>query len=178
MKGIVEEGGDDESAQTQQPTDIKIKTAFDCMARIFAAHAKAKIVVFSQFIPCLEQMVEKSALLLPQHVQRSYIHGSTPQKKRAREIDTFVHAESGAVIFLSVRSAGCGLNLQSASDAIMMEPLLNKGLEKQCFGRINRIGRVGRPTVHRLYLSGTIEQRILELDDDVIMTRETLLGLL
>jgi SNF2 family DNA or RNA helicase len=123
-------------------------------------------------------MVEKSPLLLPPQVQRSYIHGSTPQKKRAREIDTFVHAESGAVIFLSVRSAGCGLNLQSASDAIMMEPLLNKGLEKQCVGRINRIGRVGRPTVHRLYLSGTIEQRILELDDDVVMTRETLLGLL
>ncbi len=180
MKCIVEEGADDdeESTPKQQPTDIKIRTAFDCMARIFAANAGAKIVVFSQFIPCLEQMVEKSALLLPRDVQRSYIHGSTPQKKRAREIDAFVHAESGAVIFLSVRSAGCGLNLQSASDAIMMEPLLNKGLEKQCFGRINRIGRVGRATVHRLYLDGTIEQRILELEDDVVVTRERLLGLL
>jgi len=160
-------------------TDVKINAAFETMYQIFDANPAAKIVVFSQFIPCLEKLVQRSSLLLPQHVECSYIHGSTQQRKRAQELEKFARAESGAVIFLSVRSAACGLNLQMASDAIMVEPLLNKGLEQQAFGRINRIGRVETPpTVHRVYFADTIEERILELDDDAVLTRSTLVNLL
>ena len=50
-----------------------------------------------------------------------------------------------------------------ASHAYLMEPMINFGLEAQATRRINRIGQQIAPTIERIVVEHTIEQKILRL---------------
>ena len=62
-----------------------------------------------------------------------------------------------------------GLTLTEASVAILLEPALQPGIEAQAVGRVHRLGQ-RRPTrVVRLLVEETIEQRVLELQEQKMM---------
>lgn len=55
-----------------------------------------------------------------------------------------------------------GLTLTHARTAIILEPALQPGIERQAAGRISRIGQRKPATVVRLIIEDTIEPRIVE----------------
>lgn len=55
-----------------------------------------------------------------------------------------------------------GLTLTQASTAVLLEPALQPGIERQAAGRISRIGQTKQAKVIRLIVSDTIESRIVE----------------
>ncbi len=59
-----------------------------------------------------------------------------------------------------------GINLTAASHVFLMEPCLNRALEDQAVGRSWRMGQAREVTVKRLYVAGSIEQRIIEVVRD------------
>lgn len=86
-----------------------------------------------------------------------------PQTQRARAIDAFQKDPPTTVFLISMRSGAVGINLTAASHVFIMEPCLNRALEEQAVGRAWRMGQTRSVTVKRLYVAGSIEQRIMEV---------------
>ena len=55
-----------------------------------------------------------------------------------------------------------GLTLTQANTAVLLEPALQPGIERQAAGRISRIGQQKATTLLRLIVSDTIESRIVD----------------
>jgi SNF2 family DNA or RNA helicase len=71
------------------------------------------------------------------------------------------------VFLVSLQAGGYGLNLTCASQCVIMEPFWNPFVEYQAIDRIHRIGQETPVTVHRIIVGGTVEDRILALQEKV-----------
>ena len=144
------------AAPVQRKVSIKLLSVFDRIERIKEARPTARVVVFSQYVGTLSRLIE----MCPH--ETCHIDGSTPQRRRAKQLERF-SSVPGSVLFMSMRSGACGINLHCATDVILVEPSLNEGLEDQAIGRVHRMGQrqEGDVYVHHLVLLGTIEERIM-----------------
>lgn len=179
---LVEEKEEEERpAPPTRPTSIKLLAVFDTIENIRSMRPLAKIVVFSQYLETLQQLIKMSPY------DTCHIRGSTPQKKRATELEKF-QTDPHTILLLSMRSGACGINLTTATDVILVEPAVNEGLEDQAVGRLHRIGQTSDVHVHKLILRSTIEEKILRirrregfvghLKKDCRLSRSMLLNLL
>ena len=129
-----------------------------------------KVILFSQFTSMLD-------LIKPELSQRgiafSEIRGST--KDRKAPVEAF---QSGAVplILVSLKAGGTGLNLTAADTVILYDPWWNPAVEAQAIDRAHRIGQTKPVFVHRLIARGTIEEKILVLQDKKRSLAATLWG--
>lgn len=71
-----------------------------------------------------------------------------------------------------IEAGGVGINLQSASSVIIMEPQLKPTTEWQAIKRVHRMGQSRRVIVHRLLARNTVDERIYELLGDKAATFE------
>ncbi|KAK8029547.1 hypothetical protein PG993_010838 [Apiospora rasikravindrae] len=69
------------------------------------------------------------------------------------------------VLLVSLTAGNAGLNLTAASQVVVLEPFWNPFVEDQAVDRAHRIGQGLPVTVHRVLVAGTIEDRILELQE-------------
>jgi superfamily II DNA or RNA helicase len=90
------------------------------------------------------------------------IHGDIPQGSRERLMTSFANAPGFAALILQIMVGGEGLNLQSASVVVLMEPQYKPSTETQAVGRAHRMGQISRVVVHRLVGEDTIDARIVE----------------
>ena len=154
---LVEEAPEvEEEKAEEEPPSVKLLAVFDCIRTIRSERPNAKIVVFSQYLQTLNQLMKRCP-----H-PTCHIQGSTAEKKRALELQRFVD-EQDTILFLSMRSGACGINLNNATDVVLVEPAVNEALEDQAVGRVHRIGQVSDVHVHRLILRDTIEERIMRI---------------
>ena len=58
-----------------------------------------------------------------------------------------------------------GLNLTAADTVILTDPWWNPAVEQQAIDRAHRMGQKKSVFVHRLIVSGSIEERVLELQE-------------
>jgi SNF2 family DNA or RNA helicase len=82
---------------------------------------------------------------------------------RDRTIRAFADRSGGAVLVLSLRAGGLGLNLQNASYVIHFDRWWNPATERQAEDRTHRIGQREPVTVYRYVCEDTIERRIDEI---------------
>ena len=68
-------------------------------------------------------------------------------------------------MLVSLRAAGCGLNLTRANHAFMMDPWWNASVEEQAMDRIHRLGQERPVRIVRYVTKHTVEQRMLELQE-------------
>lgn len=123
-----------------------------------------KSVIFSQFsqmLNCLEGPLRDAGFRFVR------LDGSMTSKKRQIALTTFhsKEPESPTVFLLSLKAAGVGLNLVSASRVYMVDPWWNPAVEEQAMDRVHRLGQTRDVTVTRLIVTDTIEDRILELQE-------------
>ncbi|KAE8396793.1 P-loop containing nucleoside triphosphate hydrolase protein [Aspergillus pseudonomiae] len=64
-----------------------------------------------------------------------------------------------------MKAGNSGLNLTAASQVIILDPLWNPYVEDQAVGRVHRIGQRRPVHVHRILVSNTVEDRILDFQD-------------
>ena len=62
-------------------------------------------------------------------------------------------------------AGGTGLNLPQADTVIHYDPWWNPAVEDQATGRAHRIGQKNQVFVYKLVAQGTIEERILALQE-------------
>lgn len=138
-----------------------------------------RILLFSQFTGML-QLIKKRLEELK--IPCLYLDGSTPVTDRGYLVNSF-NEGLGKVFLISLKAGGTGLNLTGADTVIHCDPWWNPAVEDQATDRSYRIGQKKSVYVMKLVARGTIEEKILllqekkrELIDAVIQPGETLLS--
>ncbi|TVR62751.1 MAG: DEAD/DEAH box helicase [Spirochaetaceae bacterium] len=138
----------------------KLDVMVDLLAEIASEGNKA--LVFSQFTAVLDE-VEKR--LDSVEVARYRLDGSTPQKLRAERIAAFQRHPGSAFFLISLKAGGVGINLTAADYVLLLDPWWNPAVEAQAIDRSHRIGRTATVFAYRLVARGTIEEKILRLQE-------------
>lgn len=89
-------------------------------------------------------------------------------RSREEELETFKTDPTKTVCLVSLRAGAYGLNLTCASQCVILDPFWNPFIEAQAIDRIHRIGQSKEVLVHRIVIAGTVEDRILALQDKVL----------
>lgn len=116
-----------------------------------------RILIFSQFTRMLS-LIEKE--LEKRNIKYQTLTGQS--KDRGGLCDTF-QAGKVPVFLISLRAGGTGLNLTAADTVIHYDPWWNPALEAQATDRAYRIGQKNPVFVYKLITEGTIEEKILML---------------
>ena len=115
---------------------------------------------------------DKTARPLPYHLPhpRPPTHHPPPPPlpppPSQKAIAAFQHDPPTTVFLLSMRAGAVGINLTAANHVFLLEPALNPALEAQAIGRAWRMGQKRPVTVKRLYVKGSIEERIMRVVAD------------
>ncbi len=121
-----------------------------------------KILLFSQFTTILKYMKEE---LNKNNIKYSYLDGQTNSKERLRLVNEFNSDDEIKVFLISLKAGGTGLNLTSADMVIHFDPWWNISVENQASDRAHRIGPKNVVEVIKLISKGTIEEKIVELQE-------------
>ena len=120
-----------------------------------------QILLFSQFTSMLDILRSR---LNAMGISNYTIQGSTPKEERAKLVKKF--NQGGAKVFLiSLKAGGTGLNLTSADVVIHYDPWWNQAAQNQATDRAHRIGQSTCVHVYKLIAQGTIEEKILDLQE-------------
>lgn len=120
-----------------------------------------KILLFTSFKTALEKVKQ---MLEEENISSYTIAGDVPSKKRQMLVDAF-NKDNTQVFLIMLKSGGTGLNLTSADVVIHLDLWWNPQAESQATDRTHRIGQTKNVTVMKLICKGTIEERILELQE-------------
>ncbi|WP_228745455.1 DEAD/DEAH box helicase [Paenibacillus sp. S150] len=118
-----------------------------------------RMLLFSQFSSML-QLIRKS--LEAAGLTPFYLDGSTPSAERVELCRRFNEGE-GEIFLISLKAGGTGLNLTGADTVILYDLWWNPAVEEQAVGRAHRMGQRNVVQVIRLVTEGTIEEKMLEL---------------
>ncbi|MEA4902065.1 DEAD/DEAH box helicase [Desulfitobacterium sp.] len=138
-----------------------------------------RILVFSQFTTMLDIIQE---YLTSKKIEHFYLNGSTKAADRMRMVQLFNNG-AGQIFLISLKAGGTGLNLTGADMVIHYDPWWNPAVEDQATDRAHRIGQKNVVQVIKLVTQGTIEEKVLvmqekkkELIQSIIQPGETLLS--
>ncbi|MBL9076623.1 MAG: DEAD/DEAH box helicase [Planctomycetes bacterium] len=130
-----------------------------------------KALVFSQFTSLLD--------LLEPHLRArglafERLDGRT--RDRAARIDRFQQDPSCPLFLISLKAGGFGLNLTAASYVFLLDPWWNPAVEMQAIDRVHRIGQQRVVNAYRVVCKDTVEERVLELQQQKKALCEAILG--
>ncbi len=117
------------------------------------------VLIFSQFTEMLDLLGQE---LKQAGVRFVRLDGST--QDRETPVASFQAGEV-SVFLLSLKAGGVGLNLTAADTVILYDPWWNPAVEAQAIDRTHRIGQTQKVFAYRMVAAGTIEERILLLQD-------------
>jgi superfamily II DNA or RNA helicase len=118
-----------------------------------------RVLLFSQFTSMLALIARA---LQDRRVKYTTLTGSTAD--RMKPVAAFDRGEAD-VFLISLKAGGTGLNLTSADTVIHYDPWWNPAAQEQATDRAYRIGQNKPVFVYRLIVSGSVEERMLALQD-------------
>jgi SNF2 family DNA or RNA helicase len=124
---------------------------------------KGKVIIFSQFTSVLNKIGKN---LMEKGIEYLHLDGATSSKDRMKMVKEFNKNESTKVFLISLRAGGTGLNLTAANLVIHFDPWWNPAVEDQATDRAHRIGQRNIVEVIKLVAKGTIEEKIVLLQED------------
>jgi SNF2 family DNA or RNA helicase len=116
-----------------------------------------RILLFSQFTSMLD-LIE----LALDEIGIGFVELRGDTKDRARPVARFQQCEV-PLFLISLKAGGTGLNLTAADTVIHYDPWWNPAVEDQATDRAHRIGQDKPVFVYKLVAQGTVEERMLEL---------------
>ena len=125
-----------------------------------------RLLVFSQFTSLLALL---RAELEAQEIAYAYLDGSMTSPARQAQVDRFQNVsapDTPPVFLLSLKAGGTGLNLTAADTVVHFDPWWNPAAEAQATDRAHRIGQTRVVTAYKLVAAGTVEEKVLALQDE------------
>ncbi len=133
-----------------------------CMDLIAGATASGhKVLLFSQFTSMLERL---AAELNKAGIAYYMLTGSVGKEKRMQMVESFQN-DDVPVFCISLKAGGTGLNLTAADIVIHYDPWWNVAVQNQATDRAHRIGQKNVVTVYKLVSEGTIEEKIVDIQN-------------
>lgn len=121
---------------------------------------EGKVLIFSQFVSFLRLVRDNLEEL---NINYCYLDGST--SNRQQEVDRFQKEPEQRVFLISLKAGGYGLNLTAADHVFLMDPWWNPAVESQAIDRAHRMGQTKVVNAYRFATRGTVEERILKLQE-------------
>ena len=139
-------------------TSSKLEVLRDALDAAVAEGHKA--LVFSQWTSLLD-LIEPA--LKEADLPFTRLDGST--RDRGAVVEQFQSPDGPPIMLVSLKAGGSGLNLTAADHVFLCDPWWNPAVEQQAADRTHRIGQTRPVFVYRLVATGTVEERILTLQD-------------
>jgi SNF2 family DNA or RNA helicase len=132
-----------------------------------------KVLIFSSFV--------KHLRLLADHFDKEYwkyawLSGATAASSREGEIEKFTNNPDVNCFLISLKAGGVGLNLTAADYVFILDPWWNPASEMQALGRAHRIGQQKNVMVYRFISTGTIEEKIRNLQESKSKLADTFIN--
>lgn len=118
-------------------------------------------LIFSQFTGMLDLVEQDLAAI---GLSSYTITGATPVAQRQQLTKAFNKGSRDAFL-MSLKAGGVGLNLTGADTVILLDLWWNPAVEMQAISRAHRMGQDKVVQVYRLITKGSIEEKILALQD-------------
>jgi SNF2 family DNA or RNA helicase len=139
---------------------IKTEILIEELKNIVPAH---RALVFSQFtsmLDLLERDLEKAG------IKYQRLDGGTAVNERQELVNSFQQEESDVQVFLlSLKAGNAGLTLTAADYVFLFDPWWNAAVENQAIDRTHRIGQDKHVFAYRMICKGTIEEKIMRMQD-------------
>ncbi|MFZ4522365.1 MAG: DEAD/DEAH box helicase [Bacteroidales bacterium] len=119
-----------------------------------------KILLFSSFVKHLQLVAKQFDL---DGISYSMLTGST--KNREPVIRKFQDDPACQFFLISLKAGGTGLNLTEAGYVMLLDPWWNPAAELQAINRAHRIGQEKKVIAYKFITSGTIEEKMLTLQE-------------
>lgn len=119
-----------------------------------------KVLLFANFLGILEILSED---LKSRNIDYEVMTGAT--QNRERIIQRFLNDFNCKVFLMTLKTGGQGLNLTAADTVYIYDPWWNLAAEKQAIDRSHRIGQDKTVFSYKLITKGTIEEKILQLQE-------------
>ncbi|WP_161602395.1 DEAD/DEAH box helicase [Tautonia marina] len=117
-----------------------------------------KALVFSQFTTFLGLVKDA---LDQEGLTYEYLDGRT--RNRAQRVERFQNDPDCPIFLISLKAGGLGLNLTAAEYVYLLDPWWNPAVEAQAIDRSHRIGQTHNVFAYRLICRDTVEQKIVDL---------------
>lgn len=120
-----------------------------------------RVIVFSQYVRVLRSI---ALGLRNKNIEYFYLDGQIPGKERVELAKRFNHGER-EVFLASLKAGGTGLNLTGANVVVHFDLWWNPAVEAQATDRAHRIGQNKTVEVIKLVANGTIEEKIMKIQE-------------
>jgi len=120
---------------------------------------KRKVLIFSQFTSMLTLIAQ--ALDESKFAYTSITGKSIDRNSPVQEFQN----GSTPIMLISLKAGGVGLNLTAADTVIHYDPWWNPAVENQATDRAHRIGQKKPVFVYKLVVSGSLEEKIIEMQE-------------
>lgn len=139
----------------------KLEVAMELISEHLASGGK--VLLFSQFTSVLNKI---GKMLDNENIGFYNLDGKTKPKDRIKMVNEFNRGKVKRVFLISLKAGGTGLNLTSANLVIHFDPWWNPAVEDQATDRAHRIGQTKVVEVIKLIARGTIEEKIIMLQEE------------
>jgi superfamily II DNA or RNA helicase len=129
-----------------------------------------RVLVFSQFTSMLALIAQG---LVERRIRYVTLTGAT--QNRQKPVDEFEGGRAD-VFLISLKAGGTGLNLVSADTVIHYDPWWNPAAQDQATDRAYRIGQKKPVFVYNLVAAGSVEERMLGLQQKKRQLADSVLG--
>ncbi|MBI5851941.1 MAG: SWF/SNF helicase family protein [Planctomycetes bacterium] len=140
----------------QADASAKLAALLPMVEELVASGHKA--LVFSQFVKLLSLV---RAALDARGIRYAYLDGSTVRRETV--VEAFQTDPECGLFLISLKAGGHGLNLTAADYVFLLDPWWNPAVEAQAIDRAHRMGQTKKVLAYRLIARDTIEERVMEL---------------
>ncbi|MCB9831290.1 MAG: DEAD/DEAH box helicase [Planctomycetes bacterium] len=133
--------------------------------------AGRKALVFSQFRSLLDIV---ATALAERGIEALRLDGRV--RDRGAVCARFQDQDEALPLLVSLKVGGTGLNLTAAEEVFILDPWWNPAVEAQAISRAHRIGQQRRVHALRLVSRGTVEEKILRLQERKRALADAIIG--
>ena len=119
-----------------------------------------KILIFVNFLAAIESISNEL-----NEAGINYVSMTGATRNRQVLVNKFQNDPACKVFLMTLKTGGVGLNLTAADTIFIYDPWWNVAAENQAIDRAHRIGQQNKVLAYKLITEGTIEEKILKLQE-------------